>query len=338
MSESVRKGQVGLVDIAWIAVAALGFVTACSLIVSTDKNQLSFAVPADGSLPRDAASPNDGSEVDDGGADGSQDASSDAGGDAGPDGSMMCPGNCDDGNVCTSDSCDAGTNYTCHHAMYDSDNDTYRIEYQGNVTTNPLCVCIESPCNDCDDSNPNVHPGATELCDNVRNDCTNGTVDDNCLSDNCNVPKAIALTLVPSPAMGIPDTYEGTIEGNFQYFKSNYYPGPGCGVEIPVPNRRDAIFSFSVPATIASNGTIKFTQDPTSVDVIVSRTSSLSACLSAIQWATKPCLVTPNGSTIDFGTPQASNTPIYVMVKDNEVRAISDSRPFKVSIVVTPAP
>jgi Putative metal-binding motif len=35
-------------------------------------------------------------------------------------------------------------------------------------------------CNDCDDTNPAVHPGAPEVCGNQIDDNCNGVVDENC--------------------------------------------------------------------------------------------------------------------------------------------------------------
>jgi Putative metal-binding motif len=35
-------------------------------------------------------------------------------------------------------------------------------------------------CNDCDDANPSVHPGAAEVCGNHVDDNCNGVVDENC--------------------------------------------------------------------------------------------------------------------------------------------------------------
>lgn len=76
---------------------------------------------------------------------------------------------CDDGNECTVDRCVGGV---CDHeyllgcgwCKYDKDGDGY-YDF-----CNP---------GDCDDNNPNVYPGAKELCDGIDNDC-DGLVDEDC--------------------------------------------------------------------------------------------------------------------------------------------------------------
>jgi len=69
---------------------------------------------------------------------------------------------CNDGVACTADSCTGSG--TCVHVGTDADGDGY----------------IAAGCgagNDCNDSAAAVHPGATEVCDGLDNNC-NGVVDD----------------------------------------------------------------------------------------------------------------------------------------------------------------
>lgn len=68
---------------------------------------------------------------------------------------------CDDGVTCTIDSCRPATG-TCEHVGPDADGDTY----------------IDAACfgTDCDDTRPEVHPGAPELCNSRDDDC-DGTID-----------------------------------------------------------------------------------------------------------------------------------------------------------------
>ena len=72
------------------------------------------------------------------------------------------PVNCNDGVACTVDSCTGSG--TCVHVGTDADGDGY----------------IAAGCgagNDCNDSAAAVHPGATEVCDGLDNNCS-GVVDD----------------------------------------------------------------------------------------------------------------------------------------------------------------
>jgi len=98
---------------------------------------------------------------------------------------------CDDTNACTDDSCDPGTggcfndcnavdnqdpccsNYACIgeavcEACADGDGDGY------GDPGSPLCTHPEE---DCDDSAPDVNPGAAEVCDNLVDDDCDGLTD-----------------------------------------------------------------------------------------------------------------------------------------------------------------
>ena len=157
------------------------------------------------------------------------------------------PAQCDDGNACTSDACTAGA---CAHAPApvdtpcgpagaqfcdgigtcvectvdaqcpageacvgntcvptgscdDKDGDGYAVPVRSAICTGPT---------DCDDTDASVHPGATEWCDGVDNDC-DGTIDDACQStrtctdtDGGIVPN-IAGEVADCPAFGLGPCY-----------------------------------------------------------------------------------------------------------------------------------
>jgi hypothetical protein len=71
---------------------------------------------------------------------------------------------CDDRDACTTDRCDDAQG--CLHTPRDGDNDTHGDRRCGG--------------DDCDDSNPDVHPGARELCGNNRDDDCDGMTDEGC--------------------------------------------------------------------------------------------------------------------------------------------------------------
>ncbi len=81
---------------------------------------------------------------------------------------------CTDGVECTDDACDELRRACVHNpASRDADGDGYngpRPGYRPAV----LHACGD----DCDDTNPRIHPGATEICNGIDDNC-NGIIDDN---------------------------------------------------------------------------------------------------------------------------------------------------------------
>jgi Putative metal-binding motif/Dictyostelium (slime mold) repeat len=81
---------------------------------------------------------------------------------------------CNDNDPCTKDTCDPKTGQCQFTPLtLDQDGDGYRAPLPGFAPGAP-----GSCGDDCDDTNPNAHPGGIEVCDGVDNDC-NGIVDDN---------------------------------------------------------------------------------------------------------------------------------------------------------------
>jgi hypothetical protein len=127
------------------------------------------------------------------------------------------PKDCDDGDVCTIDTCVPETG-ACKYdsAVQDNDGDTYFGPREGTKPGDP-----DSCGDDCDDTNPKAHPNGVEECDGVDNDC-NGIVDDN-------------MTFVPidADAKRISD-HPSASPGNIAYNGTNYaalftesQPAPG---------------------------------------------------------------------------------------------------------------
>jgi hypothetical protein len=107
---------------------------------------------------------------------------------------------CDDSNVCTNDSCNtlSGCQYVNNSLPCDdSDDCTVGDQCQGgSCVSGPLLDADNDgyadgtggcPGNDCDDSNPDIHPGAEEICDSLDNDC-NWLVDEGCPECDTVVP------------------------------------------------------------------------------------------------------------------------------------------------------
>ncbi len=160
----------------------------------------------------------------DAGADG---GSPDAGAAAGSIEGRVCvtlaPRDCDDGDECTQDGCDPDTGI-CGHAPRTADRD--RDGHTGPLAG--FAPGAPGACgDDCDDTNPAVHPGAKEACDGVDNDC-NGVADENASYVPIDAePVRISGDLAPAAPGGIAwsgtayvATYTGTNGGSSVYASS----------------------------------------------------------------------------------------------------------------------
>lgn len=134
------------------------------------------------------------------------------------------PRNCSDGNVCTTDVCNP-TAMRCVNSAIDADGDGYPAQTVG-ATRCPGGT-------DCDDSNPAVHPGATEVCNGVDDNCNNA-IDEGGV---CDIPgddcaHAIALDLTRMNTV--------TIAGNTARARGDFTSG--CGGSGP-----DVVFALTYP-------------------------------------------------------------------------------------------
>ena len=81
---------------------------------------------------------------------------------------------CDDGEACTADACDATIG--CLNVVIDGDGDGFSPGTCGEPAISD---------GDCDDTNDAVFPGAAELCDSIDNDCDGMTDEDGMVSLEC---------------------------------------------------------------------------------------------------------------------------------------------------------
>jgi hypothetical protein len=144
---------------------------------------------------------------------------------------------CDDHDPCTKDTCDPKTGACSYaHATPDQDNDGYYAPLPGFAPGSP-----GSCGDDCDDTNPDAHPGAKEVCDGVDNDC-DGIIDNGAVY----LPESGADVRVSGPiAPAEPDgiawngtsygaTYTGTNNG-FNVYVSTLTP---AGTVITPPGEK----------------------------------------------------------------------------------------------------
>ncbi|MBX3247453.1 MAG: hypothetical protein KF901_09750 [Myxococcales bacterium] len=152
---------------------------------------------------------------------------------------------CDDGDPCTVGSCEPDRG--CVHEPVDADGDGYPAASVGGR------ACAGGT--DCDDTNPAIHPGATEICDGVDNDCS-GAIDDvpvGCdsdLPDTCASATEIPLAATAGGGRG------GRLTGSFVGLRADYQtlcvtrtsPPRSATGGTPRGSSPDAIHYFDLPS------------------------------------------------------------------------------------------
>ncbi len=187
---------------------------------------------------------------------------------------------CDDGNACTVDSCSESLG--CTNVPQDLDGDGYGDAACGGM--------------DCNDSDPAIHPGVTDVCDGVDNDC-DGSVDGglvsmggscgisadccsgSCASGVCVAPPGMCLGIL-DPCSAASDCCTGLCSASVDGVPRCQVPG-GCGV--------DGV-ACTVAADCCSTGCVGGFCDDT-----VTCTDTGGSCSTDVECCTHYC----NGGTCD---------------------------------------
>jgi hypothetical protein len=136
---------------------------------------------------------------------------------------VLPPRTCDDGDACTDDACDPDTGICAHvPRTSDRDKDGHNAPLPGYAPGAP-----GSCGDDCDDTQPSVHPGAKEICDGLDNDC-DGVADQYASYVPVDAePVRISGEIAPAEPGGIAwsgtsyaATYTGTTSGTSVYESS----------------------------------------------------------------------------------------------------------------------
>ncbi len=164
---------------------------------------------------------------------------------------------CIDGDECTGDDCSEATR-TCVHAALsrDADGDGYRAPRDGYRPGAPG-ACGD----DCDDTNRNVHPGATEICNGIDDDC-NGVIDDRATFTPTNIDVRVSEpSTAPSGPGGLAwagerylSSYWGYTEGTSHVYFSALDRN-GMRISTPPQIRITLTPSDAFGAAVAWNGT-----------------------------------------------------------------------------------
>jgi len=154
-----------------------------------------------------------------------------------PFGTTSTPGDCDDGNaeifpgapeLCNDidDDCNGAVDDNAGTAYYeDADGDTYGDQSSQTFSCEPIPGMITQG-GDCDDTDPDIHPGAIDPCDSIDQDCNGGPILTTWYQDNDGDTygnDAVFISDCTQPVGYV------LANGDCEDTNANVFPGQGCG-------------------------------------------------------------------------------------------------------------
>ena len=145
----------------------------------------------------------------------------------------------------------------------DADGDTYTNPSTALITNSPPAGYLADNSGDCNDANPNIHPNATELCNNIDDNC-DGNIDEGIGTISSAVPQNGLMMYLPfdgnvydATGRGHNGTvYNATLTTDRFSASNRCYNFNGSNTRIEIPDHNDFHSSnVSVCAWIKLNGT-----------------------------------------------------------------------------------
>ena len=229
-----------------------------------------------------------------------------------------CPA---DGNPCTSDPtmCDPGT-ATCLHPPRDDDRDGHAIMRANGSMGTVTCPGGD----DCNDMSAAIHPGATELCNGIDDNC-DGNIDESGGlppgPDDCSSETAIMVSSSGGPARA------GMVTGSNVDDSDDYVTM--CGHD----GGLDAVYYVDIPAGGAVDVTFTTDNPNTTFDTVLGATVGNTCGNFDTRLCNDDITGSNNRSRLNVCVPGGAGTRVHVLVDGFDGSATGN---YQLNVTITP--